>query len=473
MEHDMIPNRRTLLCAGLGATAGLVSSTGDATPAIGGGLSRDPDVLSAAASDFGRLVHRPPSAVYRPASGEDVAGLLRWAAERGLKVAARGQGHSTYGRAMTEGGIVVDMNALNAVRDLQSDRVVVDAGATWQSVLDAALTRGLTPPVLTNYLGLSVGGTIAVGGIGGSSSQHGMQTDQVLELEVATGDGRRLTCSPTSEAALFDAVRAGLGQCGIVTRATLGLVRAPERVRRYQLFYRDLSSLVADQRRVLADDRFDQLQGAILPDDRRGWRYQLEGAVFYNGVTAPDDGSVLETLRDDRKAAVITDLGYRDDAVAFAKLESVLRQNGQWFHPKPWLTTFLPADTAEQVVREIVDELGSDDLGPFGRIIYYPIFSRAIRTPLVRMPVGDVVFPFNLIRIPAAGDAERAEHMVAQNRIFYDRVRSAGGILYPVSALQMSADDWKEHFRSSWRLIGEAVRRYDPHKMLTPGYNLF
>ncbi len=57
------------------------------------------------------------------------------------------------------------MTAMNSVRDVKQDRVVVDAGATWRDLLDATLARGLTPPVLTNYLGLSIGGTIAVGGI--------------------------------------------------------------------------------------------------------------------------------------------------------------------------------------------------------------------------------------------------------------------------------------------------------------------
>ena len=158
--------------------------------------------------------------------------------------------------------------------------VVVDAGATWKNVLNATLKQGLTPPVLTNYLGLSIGGTLAVGGIGGSSSRYGMQTDNVLELDVVTGDGKELTCSATSNPDIFAGVLAGLGQCGVIMRATLGLVRAPERVRRFQLFYPSLSAVTADQRRSLTEQRFDQLQGAILPDPSGGWRYQLEAPCF-------------------------------------------------------------------------------------------------------------------------------------------------------------------------------------------------
>src|SRR5262245_33398355 len=111
-------------------------------------------------------------------------GLVRWAGGRGWKVAARGQGHSTYGRAMADGGVVVDVSAMNRIYHVHSDRITVEAGATWSKVLSATLPRGLTPPVLTNYLELSVGGTLAVGGIGGTTFRYGMQTDNLLELSV-------------------------------------------------------------------------------------------------------------------------------------------------------------------------------------------------------------------------------------------------------------------------------------------------
>src|SRR5436190_17798551 len=279
-EGFMPSDRRVFLGAGLGVTAALASRAGGLTTAaqtvssesspLPGHVSLDPEVRAATAHDFGRLIHRQPRGVFRPASGADIAGLMRWARSQGVKVAARGQGHSIYGRAMAEDGIVVDMSAMYSIREIQQDHVVVDAGAVWRDLLDAALALALTPPVLTNYLGLSVGGTLVVGGIGATSSQYGMQTDNVIALDVVTGEGNEVSCSATEHPDLFDGVRAGLGQCGIVTRATLHLMRAPERVRRFQLFYRDLRSLVADQRRVLMEGRFDQLQGAILPDGSGG-----------------------------------------------------------------------------------------------------------------------------------------------------------------------------------------------------------
>lgn len=475
----MTSDRRTFLGASLGiATAVASRSNGLTTPvraesADRPSLSWDLGIRAEAADDFGRLIHRKPRAVATPASSADIANLIRWAGGRGLKVAARGQGHSIYGRSLGEDGIVIDMSGIGTIHHVQPGHVVVDAGATWKNVLDATLKQGLTPPVLTNYLGLSVGGTLSVGGIGGSSSRYGMQTDNVLELDVVTGDGKTLTCSATSNADVFDGVRAGLGQCGVITRATLSLVRAPERVRRFQLFYPSLSALTADQRRSLTEQRFDQLQGAILPDPSGGWRYQLEGAVFYNQNRIPENDALLTGLSDIRNAAVIADLTYRDDALAFAKFEDLLRSRGQWSTPKPWLLTFLRGSNADQIAAEILAGLTTADVGPFGRITCYPMLTNAYRTPLLRLPDEDVVFPFNVIRMPTSNDTAVMQQMVAQNRALYDRIRSAGGIQYPVGAFPMSQNDWKVHFGSSWPRLAEAKRHHDPDNLLTPGYGIF
>jgi FAD/FMN-containing dehydrogenase len=100
----------------------------------------------AAAEDFGRLVHRLPEGVLLPASAEDVAATVRWAAAAGRGFAAQGNRHSVFGRAQVRDGIVADMRRLRVVHDLRDDRVVADAGVTWRELLAATLPRGLVPP---------------------------------------------------------------------------------------------------------------------------------------------------------------------------------------------------------------------------------------------------------------------------------------------------------------------------------------
>jgi len=441
-------------------------------PAVTGKLTAEPAALSAAADDFGHIIHRTSRYVLRPASGAEISAIVAWAASQGLKVAARGQGHSNYGRPMVQGGVVVDMSTLNTIRSIAPDRMVVDAGAKWSAVIDAALAHGLTPPVLTAFTGLSVGGTLSVGGIGGMSHLYGTQTDNVVELNVVVGDGRELTCSATQNADLFNAVRAGLGQVGIITRATLKLMPAPTRVRRYQLFYPDLATLTADQRKVLGERRYQHIQGRFIPDGPAGWKFQLEGGVFYTGP-APEDSTVLADLSDTRTSAVIADLSYPEYLSTFDALENALRGNGQWFNPHPWWLTFLPDTAAESLAAEILDQLTADGVGPFGQVTYYPMTTGAFRTPLLRIPGGNVVFPFNIVRLPATDDQAAIDQMVAQNRRFYDRIRGAGGLLYPVTAMAMSKEDWKNHFGPSYQLLSSAKTKYDPQHIFAPGYEVF
>jgi cytokinin dehydrogenase len=441
-------------------------------PPVTGELTTDPALQSATADDFGHIVHRTPQYVLKPASVADISAIVAWAARQGLKVAARGQGHSTYGRPMVPGGVVIDMSTLNTIHSIASDRMVVDAGATWSALIDAALARGLTPPVLTAFTELSVGGTLSVGGIGGTSHLYGMQTDNVLELNVIVADGRELTCSATQNPDLFNAVRAGLGQVGIITRATLKLIPAPARVRRYQLSYPDQATLTADQRKVLSERRFQHIQGRFIPNAPGGWKFQLEDGVFYTG-SAPDDNTVLAGLSDTRASAVIADLSYSEYLNTFDALENILRENGQWFNPHPWWLTFLPDSAAESLAAQILDQLTSDGVGPFGQVTYYPMTTEAFRTPLLRIPGGSVMFPFNLIRLPATSNQAAIDQMVAQNRAFYERIRSAGGLLYPVTAMAMSKDDWKTHFGPRYSLLSGAKTKYDPQHIFTPGYEMF
>ena len=151
----------------------------------------------------------------------------------------------------------------------------------------------------------------------------------------------------------------------------------------------------------------------------------------------------------------------------------MLRRNGQWFNPHPWWLTFLPDSAAESLAAGILDQVTADDVGPFGQITYYPMTTGAFRTPLLRIPAGSVMFPFNIVRLPATSDQAAIDQMITQNRTFYDRIRAAGGLLYPVSAMAMSKNDWKAHFGPGYSLLSTAKAKYDPQHIFTPGYEVF
>ncbi len=128
---------------------------------------------------------------------------------------------------------MTDTSTLNQIHEVNGEDALVDAGVSWLELVQAAAPLNLSPPTLTDYLGLRVGGTLSVGGIGGQAALSGLQVDNALELEVVTGRGDRLTFSRRRRPVLFRAVLAGLGQCAVIVRARLRLRPVPPRVRTY------------------------------------------------------------------------------------------------------------------------------------------------------------------------------------------------------------------------------------------------
>jgi len=431
----------------------------------------DGNSLSAAATDFGHLVHRPPLCVVTPASAKDVAMTLAWAANLRCQVAPQGRRHSVFGRSLVEHGIALDMSSLQRLHVVEGHLMVADAGATWSDVLAASLPHQLAPPALPDYLGLSVGGTLVVGGVGSAISRFGAVSDNVVELQVVTGSGEEVSCSSTRNTQLFYAVLAGLGQVGVITRATLRLAPAPAAARRFLLSYADLGSLLKDERLLATDQRFDAAQGsaALTPN---GWSFRLD-VIKKILDRPPNDDELLADLSDDRSLLQTSTLPYLAYLGRLGALEQTLRGNGQWFFPHPWLTTFVGDSQVEAFVSGELARLTPSDLGPYGQVLLSAFRKQGVRTPLLRLPSDPLCYAFNLVRLPATDAPAAAAHLVAANRAVYDRLRAAGGTLYPVSAFHMSHDDWRSHFGETFEALKVAKRQFDPACLLVPGYELF
>jgi FAD/FMN-containing dehydrogenase len=95
-----------------------------------------------------------------------------------LQVAMHRQGHSTFGQAQAEAGVVIDSRTLHAIHDVGPQGAVVEAGVRWLNLLTATVAQGYTPPVLTDFLELSVGGVpsmTSTEGLGLLSSPGGLR----------------------------------------------------------------------------------------------------------------------------------------------------------------------------------------------------------------------------------------------------------------------------------------------------------
>ena len=426
---------------------------------LDGAVVTEPAATAYAAADFGGIIGNRPLAVLRAGSITDIRTVLPVAAANDIPVVPRGCSHSGLGQAQALDGLVVDLTDMVEIHDLTEGSVTVDAGATWNSLLARTLQHGLTPRVLTDYLGTSVGGTLSAGGIGGTSHRHGVQTDNMISLDVVTADGLLRHCSPAEQPDLFYATLGGFGQCGIIVRATLPLMAAPERVRRIKIYYPTIEDLITNQRNLLADGRFDFLQGEILATGD-GWVFMLHAASYYTPPEEPDGRALLSGLGFAASRDKIEDLSYWEFATRLDETVTYLEGTGEWRTPHPWANLLLPDTKIESFTSSIMDSLDQTDMGASGLILIYPISTAAFSTPLFRVPEGSTLYLVAGLRF--AADTTKADEMVAANRRWYDSAVDLGGTSYPTGAIPFTRADWTRHLGTKQAMLAEAKDRYDP-----------
>jgi FAD/FMN-containing dehydrogenase len=427
--------------------------------------------LAAAADDFGHIVHRRPSAVLRPGSRGDVAAIVAFARRHGLQVGPRGQGHNNFGQSQIDGGVLIEMGTLGGIGPVHDTHVEVDAGVTWAALLRATLARGLAPPVLTDYLDLSIAGTLSVGGVGGTSWRDGAQVDNVDEITVVTGEGELRRCSEEEDRDLFEAVLAGQGQCGVIVGARVRVAPAPSHVRVFDLFYPDLGTMTADIRLLIEDGRFDYVVGFVVPGPE-GWVTYLEAVSFFTPPAAPDPATLVDGLRFIPGAQQAYDASFFDYAYRVSVLYGDVRAVGLQPSPNPWIDLFIPGSHVDQFVGEALQALTPADVGRSWPILLYPFKRSVLRRPMFRVPDEEVFFLFDILRAATPG-ATDAGTMVEQNQELYRRHTAIGGRFYPIGAVRLDRDDWRKHFEPFWDDLVRAKRRFDPDNVLTPGPGIF
>lgn len=440
-----------------------------------GQLVTDEDALQDVSTDFGRLVRCRPKAIVVPASSQDIQRVVEFANRESFPVSIRGAGHSQSGQSLSRGRLLLDMMALNRVYRVKGDAAWVDAGITWRELVERLGPRGLVPPILTNNLSVTVGGSLSVGGLGVASHRFGTQVDNVEALEVVTGTGDVAVCSPTENADLFNAVRAGLGQFGIITRAKLRLRSCSENVRTYYLLYDRPESLLADQQQILHDQRFDFIEGWCTPCVQgmkalgstrvpfAEWFFPLQLSVEYAGG-APGD-SVLSHLNYYRRI-------HTEDSSLMAfltRMDAVFErwyESGGWKLPHPWMEVLLPWDGVVDYLEGVVKSLPPNLLGD-GQLLLWPCRGTVSETPMLARPGGEFIMGFGIQPVIPRRELEMVLTLL---RKASDLAIQVGGRRYLSGWVEFDHARWQSHFGSHWPRVLEWKRFFDPNGILNPDF---
>jgi hypothetical protein len=162
-------------------------------------------------------VDKRPGIIAQCSGVADVIAAVNFARENDLLAAVRGGGHNVGGRALCDGGIVIDLSRMKAVHvDAKHRTARVQGGATLGDVDRETHVHGLAVPAgvisKTGIAGLTLGG-----GVGWLVRKHGLTCDNVISFEVVTAEGKLVTASATENPDLFWALRGGGGNFGVVT----------------------------------------------------------------------------------------------------------------------------------------------------------------------------------------------------------------------------------------------------------------
>jgi alkanesulfonate monooxygenase SsuD/methylene tetrahydromethanopterin reductase-like flavin-dependent oxidoreductase (luciferase family)/FAD/FMN-containing dehydrogenase len=191
----------------------------DAVPATLAATAVEPGDSGYTAASATYLRGGSPALVLRPTNPDEVADALGFVrAHPAIEFGVRSGGHGISGRSTNDGGIVIDLGALNAIEVLSVDerRVRIGAGARWVDVAAALAPHGWA---LTSgdYGGVGVGGLATAGGVGWFAREHGLTIDHLEAVDVVLADGSPVRASATENADLFWAMRGAGANFGIAT----------------------------------------------------------------------------------------------------------------------------------------------------------------------------------------------------------------------------------------------------------------
>lgn len=421
-------------------------------PGIESSLSRNLRDREACAHDFGRMIRKVPDAIARPKSVEEVANIVRWSAQNDVPLTTRGAGHSQGGQSLADQGLMLDMAWLARIQLQGQDLVRAQGGAPWGAVVDALRGTGRLPRVLTDIPEVTVGGTLSAGGFGTTSHRYGLQLGQVEQLDVVTGTGEQVRCSSSRNEALFDAVRGGQGQFGIITDAWIRLRNAGERIRQYELRYRDFDRFARDFEQVLDEGRFDRLRAETRIHDRE---ILMSADIEYNGDH--DDESVLEGLGYDEVANI-------RDSVEVGKAGMYPRWafSRRMYHP--WRDWLMPWEALRTVLPQPWLDPHWMPRTPGSWIGIYPIGMESLEAPLFMCPEGERLFSYSILAVLETH--ERANELAERLRRIDRTLIALGGKSYLSGDVGYGPKEWEEHYETKLDLGMTWKREFDPKRIL-------
>jgi FAD binding domain/Berberine and berberine like len=360
-------------------------------------------------------IDRYPALIARCAGADDVATAVRFARERDLLISVRGGGHAVAGHAVCDGGIMIDLSLMKAIRVDPATRTARAAGG----VLWRELDRATQPFALATTGGVishtGIGGLTLGGGLGHLMRKHGLTVDNLLSVELVTADAERMHVEAESAPELYWGVRGGGGNFGIVTSFEYQLHQVGPLVLGGPVFW-PLADAPAVLRFVCdyateAPDELGMTMAAmlappipILPSNQYG-KPVLAMLVVWAGDPAAGKQAIAP-LR-----AIGTPIAELVRPTPYVALQSMLDDGSPHGRHYYWKSHRLPG-LPDVVIDQIVGRIGAIT-SPFSQVVMFTIGGAVSRVDPAATAVGEreIGFEVNTAASWPPGDAESQQHI--------------------------------------------------------------
>jgi glycolate oxidase len=201
-----------------------------------------------------------PDVLLLPRSSTQLSGVLAALHRRGIAFVPRGAGTGLSGGCLPlNAPAMICTSRMNRIVeiDLENRRVAAESGVVNLHVTNAVQSKGFFyAPDPSSQVACTIGGNIAENSGGPHTLKYGVTTNHVLALELVLPDGQVVELGDSTEERcgydLVGAVVGAEGTTGIVTRATLKLMREPENHRTLLAAFPDVDTATHAVSRIIA-----------------------------------------------------------------------------------------------------------------------------------------------------------------------------------------------------------------------------
>lgn len=446
-------------------------------------IKTNKNLCEAVNTDFGAVFSSTPIGVANPKNCDELMQVIKYCYDNNISVISRGMSHSASGQCLSKNGVVIDTKMLNKIHDFNFDgkvgKITVDAGVTWEKLVKYTLQHGAAPEVLTDWQKLTVGGTISTGGLGFMSHQSGIQADLIIEMDVVTGSGELLTCSNEQNVELFNLVRGGLGQYGVIAKLTIKLIKAPKKMHVSKMLISDTRVFHQTISEHVKSGVYSCIHSFLIPHKQSEFikkfgfsayeLYKNEFELLENSGSFSYFVELVQYQYDSEftLAKPIDNKFYyyeQDDFFEYVTKEppliSTQKEKGRTSHPE--LAVFIAASKFEEFMKDFLMQHNDEDMGD-GPVLIMPITANNIKESAFVGLQTDFYF-IGILRNAYPNTEENIKTLTKLNEKIYQKALALNGKRYPCDSLAFPASkaEWQIHYGDKWEDIVQGKAKYDP-----------